>query len=52
MADTALDDIAVEQCQVMGFASRAAEAGSEHVHIEIVRGLLKQISRAWAYFYF
>ena len=52
MADIALDDIAVEQCEVTGPASRAAEARSEHVHIEAVRMLLKQISLAWACLYF
>lgn len=52
MADIALDDIAVEQCEVMGSASGTADAWSDHVHIEAVRMLLKQISLAWACLYF
>ena len=52
MADIALDDIAVEQCEVTGPASGTADARSEHVHIEAVRMMLKQISRAWACLYF
>lgn len=52
VTDAALDDVAVEQCQVAGPASRTPEARSEHVHIEAVRLLLKQVSQAWAYFYF
>ena len=51
-ADIALDDIAVEQCEVTGPASGTADARSEHVHIEAVRMLLKQISLAWACLYF
>lgn len=52
VTDAALDDVAVEQCQVARPASGTAEARSEHVHIEAVRMLLKQVSQAWAYFYF